>query len=76
MLQKTDVAGIYKDETTGALINKDKQKLSAYKMQKKKMQQVNDAITQVQIVQQQNKQLVERVERLENLVAELSTKEE
>lgn len=36
MQQKTDVRGIYKDTTNGALINKDNKALEAYKLRKQK----------------------------------------
>lgn len=36
MQQKTDVNGIYKDTSNGALINKDNKGLQAYKMRKQK----------------------------------------
>jgi len=36
MQQKTDVNGIYKDTTNGALINKDNKALQAYRIRKQK----------------------------------------
>lgn len=47
MLTQTKEANIYKDERTGALINKDKGKLQTYKIQKKKMREMNDLMNRV-----------------------------
>jgi hypothetical protein len=41
MQHKTDVHGIYKDTTNGALINKDNKALQAYKMRKKKEMKID-----------------------------------
>jgi hypothetical protein len=34
MLKKTAISGVYKDEDTGALINKDNERLGSYKKEK------------------------------------------
>jgi len=41
MQQKTDVPGIFKDTTNGALINRDNKALQAYKLRKKKEMKID-----------------------------------
>lgn len=41
MEHKTDVPGIFKNPTTGALINKDNKALQAYKLRKQKEERFN-----------------------------------
>lgn len=38
---KTDVNGLYKDEASGAVLNKDRSALTAYKQKKKQIQEFN-----------------------------------
>lgn len=42
MYKKTDKPGVYRDTATGALINKNDGKISAYKKQKKFMSDVRE----------------------------------
>lgn len=66
MLQKTVVSGIYKDESSGALINKDAERLISYKKEKqfrREFEQLKNATCR----------LVGDIERLDKKIEELAS---
>jgi FtsZ-binding cell division protein ZapB len=75
MLKKTEKEGVYKDTKSGALINKNKDRLSAYKMQKQKMREANETAATVKMLQteidtlkQDNEQLKSEFKKLKSAV--------
>jgi hypothetical protein len=57
ILQKTEVNGIYREETSGALINQDIDALSAYKKRKKIQNNINSLMEITKLNQQNIKNL-------------------
>lgn len=55
---KTEIPGLYKDETTGSLLNKDNASLTAYKKRK-------EMDRRIQMIEK-------RLESLENLIEKMS----
>lgn len=47
MLRKTEVAGLYKDTNSGAVINKDNTALQAYKARKHRERQIDEISSDV-----------------------------
>lgn len=75
MLKKTEKEGVYKDTKSGALINKNKDRLSAYKMQKQKMREAKETADTVKILQaeidilkEDNEQLRSEFKKLKSAV--------
>ena len=62
MLKKTDTPGILKNTKTGALVNKNTDKLSAYKLQKKLLQDAKETT-------EKNKSLEQRVNAQEAIIS-------
>lgn len=68
MLKRTEKEGVYKDTKSGALINKNKDRLTAYKIQKQKMREINDLKTEVAFMKSQMETLVSEIEALKKKV--------
>jgi hypothetical protein len=68
MLKRTEKEGVYKDTKSGALINKSKDRLTAYKIQKQKMREINDLKTEVAFMKSQMETLVSEIEALKKKV--------
>lgn len=47
MLRKTEVAGLYKDTNSGAVINKDNSSLKAYKLKKHRERKIKEITSDV-----------------------------
>lgn len=83
MLKKTDKEGIYKDTKSGALINKSKDRLSAYKLQKQKMREtkeVHDIVrtlkSEFDNIKSENEKLKSDIKKLKSTVSALQNKSE
>lgn len=83
MLKKTDKEGVFKDTKSGALINKNKERLTAYKMQKQKMRDLKEAADGVQFLKaeietlkQDNEKLKSELKKLKSAVTALQNKSE
>lgn len=61
MKTKTDIQGVVKDQSSGALINTDDKKLNAYKTQKK-------LFRDVKMLQNEVVELREQLQRLKEMV--------
>lgn len=64
MLKKTDTPGIFKNTKTGALVNKNTDKLSAYKAQKNLLREARETA-------ERNKSLEQKVNVQEAAIAQL-----
>lgn len=68
MLKRTEKEGVYKDTKSGALINKNKDRLTAYKIQKQKMREINELKTEVAFMKSQMETLMSEIEALKKKV--------
>ena len=60
-LEKTEISGLYKDSETGAVINKDKTALTAYKAKKQQSRLLKSLNSRVKILE-------DRIEYLESVI--------
>lgn len=68
MLENTEIDGIYKDAKSGVLINTNVDKLSAYKKQKRIMNEYKNAVNLIKRMQMQINILEKEVEILKEKV--------
>lgn len=74
MLKKTDKPNVFKDTKTGALINKDMNRLSAYKKQKKILQEAKESREHVNDMCKTISDLKHDVQSLMSIVNNISEK--
>lgn len=74
MLKKTDKPNVFKDTNTGALINKDMNRLSAYKKQKKILQEARESREHVDDMRETIHDLKNDVHSLMSIVESISKK--
>jgi hypothetical protein len=68
MLKKTEISGIFKDSTSGGLINKDDNGLYAYKEKKRQMKKI-------QSMEKEIKEIKENLNTITSLLETLLHKE-
>jgi hypothetical protein len=71
MLQKTDKNGIYKDPNSGAIVNKDINKLNAYKKQKAILQDSKKASENIDILKRELLEMKNEVSEMKILLKEI-----
>ena len=71
MLEKTDKDGIYKDVKTGAIVNKDINKLNAYKRQKSIMQNLKKASESVDMLKEELAETRNEVSEMRMMIEEI-----
>lgn len=74
MLKKTDIPGVYKDTKSGALINKDKGRVNAYKKQKQRAREVDNMLSEFKAMKEENEQLKVELKKLKDKVNKISQK--
>jgi hypothetical protein len=73
MLEKTDKDGIYKDVKTGAIVNKDINKLNAYKRQKLIMQNLKKSSESVDLLKKELAETKNEVSEMRMMIEEIKT---
>jgi hypothetical protein len=73
MLEKTDKNGIYKNVKTGAIVNKDINKLNAYKKQKAIMQSSKIATQNVDELKNELSEMKSEMSEMKMILNEIKT---
>ena len=74
MLQKTDVPGMFKNDDTGVIVNKDINKLEAYRKQKKLLSKTKQATEEVKEMKNELTCLKEEMNSIKDLLIQLNNK--
>ena len=75
MLQQTNIQGLVKDPTTGAVINTDKNAFEIYKAQRNTSKKQQEALKSVEEIQQEVTSLKEDMNDIKSMLAILIQRE-
>ena len=67
-LVKTDIQHIFRDESSGALINKNNPELNAYKQKKVQIRKMKKMETQIEMLEKRIEMLVDDIKQLQQQV--------
>jgi hypothetical protein len=73
MLEKTDMSGIYKDRKSGAIVNKDINKLNAYRKQKTIIQNSRIASENFNVLKTEISEMKIEISEMKTLLKKIKT---
>lgn len=71
MLEKTEKPKVYRDTKTGALINKDINKLNAYRKQKRMLSKSQEAMEEINQVKRDLSEISERMKTFDDDIGDI-----